>query len=899
MPQPFSSRAQFWLAAAITLVAVLVVFSLLGWTVEWLWLTEVGYPEVFWRVNLTKIGLFVGTFVPLYFFFWLNVRAVITVVLHPDSGAFTWFIAAPVSTWNSSAWIRLIRALAPALGAAFFATSAASQWDTAIRFLHAQDFGQIDPVFGLDVGFYVFSLPLYEALQSMIVALGVIGIGANAVLCHYLGLFRKWASLAEDLRAHVVRTISANGILFVAGWGGGYFLDRYRLLYDAKGIVHGPGYTDVAVTIPALGVMAGASIALIAVLVVGIKTKRYQLPALGVVSYFGLAALALAIVPGLFQYFVVKPTELELEESYLRSNIDFTRQAFGIDKVEERDYPAVTELTYADIAANQDTLRNIRLWDWRPFLQAIRQLQEIRLYYRFYDVDVDRYRLGEGLRQVMISARELSERLPDRAQTWVNRYLQFTHGYGVAMSLAAHESDQGAPTLIAKDLPPVTAKGLEIAQPAIYFGEKTVDYRIVNTAIKELSHPDGDANVYSSYDGKGGILLDSALRRMLFAWNQFDINIVLSSYITPDSRIQIWRSIQERVSRVAPFLLLDRDPYIVVSEGRLRWVQDAYTISKSYPYSEPFRGRFNYIRNPVKIVVDAYDGTVDLYTVDETDPVLKAYRQAFPGLFKPLDSLGADMRAHLRYPPDLFEAQVEMYGTYHMHIPQVFYNKEDLWILSREKYAGETAPMQPYYILMRLPDEAALQFLLMTPMTPSNKDNMISWMAGRGDFPNYGQLVVYKLPKDRLIYGPLQIEALIDQDPAISRQLALWDQRGSRVIRGNLIVVPIGHSLLYVKPVYLVAASNDLPQLQRVIVAYNEKIAMEPSLERSLEVVFGRAPGSAAETAPGEVPTDDGMARAREPFARAQRALQQNDWRGFGAAMDDLRRMIQPDGRAE
>jgi hypothetical protein len=526
-------------------------------------------------------------------------------------------------------------------------------------------------------------------------------------------------------------------------------------------------------------------------------------------------------------------------------------------------------------------------------------MQEIRLYYRFYDIDVDRYKLDSGVRQVMVSARELSERLPAKAETWLNRYLQFTHGYGVAMSLAAHENENGTPTLIAKDLPPVTTNGLKIDEPSIYYGEMNTGYRIVNTKIKELSYPKGDANVYVSYAGRGGIGLSSYWRRMLFAWNQFDVNILLSSYITDDSRIQIWRAVSERVSRVAPFLKFDRDPYIVMSDGRLYWIQDAYTISESYPYSEPFRRQFNYIRNPVKIVVDAFHGSVNLYTVDDKDPVLKVYQAAFPDMFKPLSAMSADLKSHLRYPPDMFAAQVEAYGKYHMKVPQVFYNNEDLWTLSREKYGGESVPMQPYFILMRLPNEDKLQFLLMTPLTPVDKDNMIGWMAGRSDFPGYGQLVVYKLPKDRLIYGPLQIEALIDQDPVISRQLALWDQRGSKVIRGNLIVVPINHSLLYVEPVYLVAEINDLPQLQRVIVAYGTKIVMEPTLQRALDVIFGTAPPSAvsldtpAGVASAQVRKDT-LQKVRMPYERAQKALQEGDWRAFGAAMEQLKRLIDP-----
>jgi uncharacterized membrane protein (UPF0182 family) len=897
MPSWLTTRARFWLMVAATAVVVLLTFSLLGWTVEWLWLSDLGYPQVFWRVNLTKLGLFVGGFLVFFLFFWLNVRALIATMLHEDAGSLNWIISSPVSAWSDSLPMKLVRIGLPTLGAMVFATGLASKWDMVIRFLYGGDFGSDVPTMDVDVGFFVFSLPLYMALQATVVALSLVAIGANVVVCQYLGLWRRWQNLAEDLRYHIFRSLSLNAMLFALTWGAGYYLDRFKLFFDAAGVVHGAGYTDVTVTIPALTIMVGASVALVGVFAAGLKLNRPQLAVLGLGSYVGIGVIALMVVPALFQHFVVKPNELELEEPYLTSNIDFTRKAFGIDKVVERPYPAATDLNYNDIAANQETLRNVRLWDWRPLLQSMRQLQEIRLYYRFYDIDVDRYRLDDGLRQVMVSARELADRLPDKADTWLNRHLQFTHGYGVAMSLAAHESDQGGPTLISRDLPPVTtSERLAVKEPGIYFGERSTDYRIVSTKIKELNYPQGDANVYSSYDGTGGILLNSYWRRVLFSWNQFDVNILLSSYITPQSRILIWRSIRERVAKVAPFLVLDRDPYIVASSGHLYWVQDAYTVSRTYPYSEQFRGQFNYIRNPIKAVVDAYNGSVDLYVVDDKDPVLGAYGRAFPGLFKPLSAMPEDMKAHLRYAPDMFEAQIEMYGSYHMAIPQVFYNNEDLWTLSREKYNGESVPMLPYYILTRLPEDQTLQFLLMTPLTPVNKDNMIAWMVGRSDFPDYGQLIVYKLPKDKLTYGPLQIEALIDQDTVISRQLALWDQRGSKVLRGNLIVVPIGKSLIYVEPVYLIAEVNDVPQLKRVIVAYGDKIAMEPTLEQSLRVVFGQAPAT-SEDSDGPAGGATGLSRIKEPFERAQAALQQGNWRGFGEAMDELNRAIhQPAG---
>jgi uncharacterized protein len=503
---------------------------------------------------------------------------------------------------------------------------------------------------------------------------------------------------------------------------------------------------------------------------------------------------------------------------------------------------------------------------------------------------VDRYRVGDADRQVMLAARELSGDLPGKAETWVNRYLQYTHGYGLAMSLTAEKDDQGAPVLVVKDLPPTAESGLSVAQPAIYYGEAVSDYRIVATSVPEFDHPKGDDNVYTSYAGHGGVRLDSFWKRLLFALHQFDINILLTSYITPESRIQLWQSVQNRIRRIAPFLRLDDDPYLVISEGRLHWIQDAYTVSSWFPYAEPHLGEFNYIRNSVKIIIDAYNGAVNFYVIEPNDPVLSVYRDALPALFTALDRMPEGLRRHVRYPQDLFEAQVAKYSRYHMTVPQVFYNDEDLWAVPWERGGDEQSLMEPYYVLMRLPQEQQLQFLLMMPLTPSRRDNMIAWMAARCDFPAYGELIVYKLPKERLILGPIQIEATINQDPLISQQLTLWDQRGSRVIRGNLLVIPIEQSFLYVEPVYLVAVGTNIPQLKRVIVGDGERLAMEPTLREALAVVFGKRDQRPPQAQ--VVEERDHLSRAREALVEAEAALRDGDWDAFGAAMQRLKHLL-------
>jgi hypothetical protein len=491
-------------------------------------------------------------------------------------------------------------------------------------------------------------------------------------------------------------------------------------------------------------------------------------------------------------------------------------------------------------------------------------------------VDVDRYHLADGYHQVMLSTRELAAELPAKAQTWVNQNLQFTHGEGVVMNFVSKITPGGFPEYLIDNVPPeATDPALKTAQPAIYYGEATPGSKIVATGVKEFDYPQGNQNVYASYEGKGGIPLDSFGKRLLFAWTQADINILFTSYLKPESRIQIWRNVQERVSQIAPFLKLDADPYPVVSEGKQYWIQDAYTISDRFPYSNPHREGFgaglNYIRNSVKVIVDMYDGTVSFYVMDPDDPVLAVYQRAFPGVFKDLRDLSPDLKLHLRYPQDLFAIQANQFATFHMTDPQVFYNREDLWVPPHEKYDGKVAPMEPYYILMKLPGSDQLEFLIMSPYTPQNRDNMISWLAARCDFPDYGKMLFYELPKEKLIYGPNQISAMIDQNTLISQQLTLWDQKGSGVIRGKLVVIPIENAFLYVIPLYLRAEGANFPQLKRVIAATGNKVVMEPTLDEALSALFS-SPGVPQSTAQAPL-RNTVLDQARGQLAEVQKAI--------------------------
>jgi uncharacterized membrane protein (UPF0182 family) len=832
------------------LIAIAIALSLvLGLVQKWLWMRQLHYVGIFWTLLSVKWGIFgVALFVSILYL-WINLRfAARNIDVSEGSSFFSKAIRHPADvsrTINidiSSKLMVLAIDAGIAIFSLLFALSVSGQWDTYLRFRYSGSFGVADPLFGIDLGFYVFRLPFYELLQGSITVLTVLAL-AILIFCALFGMRQSKSSGKITLRDGIAQHFIVLLFLLVTNFGWGFILDHYELVYSTLGVVHGAGYAASHVTRIALWVMTGASALACVLLALGFFRTRTKHVVAGILTYVALYVVAVLALPYLFQTFVVKPNELSLETPYLNHYIDFTRKAYKLDGIQETAYPALSDLTPEVIARNQDTIQNIRLWDSRPLLQTYQQTQAIRLYYEFYNVDVDRYHLADGYHQVMLASRELASQLPSDAQTWVNETLQFTHGEGLVMNFVSTATGGGLPQYLLENIPSESQYGMNISQPAIYFGEVAPGYKIVSTGIKEFDYPKGNENVYASYQGKGGIALDSIWKRLLFAWTQKDINILLTSYLTPQSRIQIWRSVQDRVSQVAPFLLLDHDPYAVLSEGKLYWIQDAYTVSDHFPYSNPQTSGsaegMNYIRNSVKAVVDMYDGTVSFYAMDSKDPVLAMYERAFPGVFKNLADLPADLKAHLRYPEDLFGIQSTQYETFHMTDPQVFYNREDLWVPPQEKYDGAVNPMDPYYMLMKLPGSDQLEYLIMTPFTPQKRDNMIAWLAARCDFPDYGKMLFYELPKDKLIFGPNQISAMIDQSTTISQQLTLWDQKGSGVIRGKLIVIPIENSFLYVVPLYLKAEGTNFPQLKRVIVATGDKVVMEPTLDEALASLFG------------------------------------------------------------
>jgi uncharacterized membrane protein (UPF0182 family) len=579
--------------------------------------------------------------------------------------------------------------------------------------------------------------------------------------------------------------------------------------------------------------------------------------------------------------------------------------------VREVPYPVTEDLGYYDVMEDSATINNIRIWDWRPLRDTYRQIQAIRSYYDFNDVDVDRYDLARGYTQTLLSLRELTaERLPAEAQTWVNLHLQYTHGYGLCMSPVNEQTEEGLPVLMVKDIPPVGPQELALERPQVYYGQSTTDYVLVNTGIREFDYPMGDTNSWTQYDGRGGVPVGSFWRKLVFALQFRDIKILLADALQPGSRVMYHRLIRDRVGRVAPYLLLDSDAYPVIYEGRILWIQDAYTTTGLYPYSQPTgRRRFNYIRNSVKVVIDAYQGQMTFYVADQDDPLITAYARMFPAVYRPISEMPDGLRRHIRYPVDLFEIQADKYSIFHMQDPQVFYNQEDPWEVALETYHGQEQRVESYYIIMRLPGSEEAGFLVMLPFTPRGRDNMIAWLAGRCDGEHYGELVAYVFPKGKLVAGPRQVEARIDQEPDISQQLTLWGQRGSSVIRGNLLVIPIGGGILYVEPLYIRAEAGALPQLKRVIVAFGRRLAMRSTLEDSLKAVFAEqirqpeaqpapAPPAPAPPGPAAQAADNAegraaLQRALEHYARAQESLREADWEGYGRHVRRMREELE------
>ena len=905
---PWQNALRMLIVVAIIFFICFILLGLIsGFLVDWLWFSAIGYLDVFWTTIVAEAEVFIAVFIVTTVILWANGSlalrfaqsrwmqrpaefereslggATLPDVLEFARHRLPWFVVIPVGA---------------CLLAMFVGWGEVDNWRVFLRFLYQVPYGANDPLYNNDIGFYLFTLPAYVAIKHwMFLTLFLSALFAGAI-------YWVHGDIEYDVqRRSISPTAIAHGSvllgLFFAVKAWSYGIDRSLLLYGDNGVVVGANYTDVHVKLPALWLLVGLSMIAALAAWANVKMRTFRIPVAAVVLVFGGSFVLSGVVPGLFQRVFVSPSELQLEKPYIERNIALTRQAYNLRQIAAKPFAAEQDLTFKTLEANKATIDNIRLWDWRPLIDAYVQLQEIRTYYKFHDVDVDRYWLGGTYQSVMLSARELkSSLLPPNAQTWVNSHVLFTHGNGIVMSPVTRKTENGLPAFYLRDIPPVSTGGPEIHEPRIYYGEETNSYVIVKGSTPEFDYPKGKDNIYAIYDGTGGVPIGSFLRQNLFAWHFGDMNLLLSSYITSESRIMIRRDIRERVRTIAPFFRLDRDPYLVISGGKLYWMQDAYTTSDYFPYAQPVQGLgLNYIRNSVKIVIDAYNGTVDFYLIDAADPIARTYQRIFPTLFKPFAAMPPDLQTHIRYPEDLFLIQAQIYQAYHMEAADVFYNREDLWQFPREPGGGGTTLMAPYYIIMRLPEEAQAEFFLMLPMVPSRRDNMIAWLAARCDPPDYGKLIVYEFPKDKLVYGPFQIEALINQNTEISQQLTLWNQMGSRVIRGNLLVIPIENSILYVSPLYLRAEHGQLPELKRVIAAYGDQVVMKETLAEALSALFetGAAPRGPSASM-GKPPTASAAAQAREAldhYNQAIERLKSGDWSGFGTQLDAMRGLLE------
>jgi uncharacterized membrane protein (UPF0182 family) len=863
---------------------------------DWLWFGELGYQGLFLTMLRAQATLFTIAFALAAVWLTINLRVALASIGD----------VRPVFTTREGIEVPLpgraqLRTLASGLAvvlAIVIALFASSQWELWLTWQNAVPFNQADPILGRDAGFYVFSLPFLQFVRRLLqglVLLAAIGAGllyfVSGSLSSRLGA-AIWMTPAA--RRHLALLVGA--FLVLLAWGA--WLGQSERLVQPSNIIYGPGYADVNGRMPASLILAVAAFvgAMLAV-VHALTPRNWPIPA--AIGLYLLVAIGGEVYSTLLQRFVVTPNEQTAESPFIQHNIDATRRAFALDRVEAQELSGDAALTPAHVGQNRATIDNVRLWDHQPLLDTFGQLQVIRTYYDFVGVDNDRYMLDGNLRQIMLSPRELNTAsLPNR--TWVNDRLTFTHGYGLTLGPVNQVTGEGLPVLYVGNLPLETIPQLPIEEPSLYFGELSNDYVIVRTSTREFHYPAGEGNNFTQYAGRGGVSIGSLWRRLLFAFRFGAYQILLSNEINDDSRILYLRNIRERVTKLAPFLSFDRDPYLVVADGRLFWMYDAYTTSNRYPYATP-AGGLNYIRNAVKIVIDAYHGETKVYLADPNDPIAATYARMFPGFFAPLEQMPPALREHVRYPEDIFAIQASVFATYHMTQPAVFYNREDQWEVPVIEDTGDSGPMQPYYTIMRLPGESEPEFIQMLPFAPRNRDNLAAWLAARSDGEHYGTLRVFQFPKQKVIFGPRQVVARINQDQTISPQVTLWNQQGSQVIWGTLMVIPIEESLIYVRPLYLRASGGRIPELTRVIVAYQNQIVMEPTLEGALGRLFGAEaagvreleqdrspaisgsePAASAPPQPADQSIDALTARARGHYDRAVEAQRNGDWAKYG-----------------
>ena len=871
---------------------------------NYLWFDSVDLNSVWLKILVTKSALVAATSLLAFAFIFINLRLAVRAT--PVMDIFESFDSQdPLSRFREFVNERFLKyRLWGAIGLSLFLGAGASQlWEQVLLFLNQKSFGVTDPIFQNDISSYVFGLPLYRLFvswgfqlvifTSVIIVLFFIATGALQLRPGRL------PEVSSGAKAHLSVLLAFVAVLKAFA----YRLDSMELLYSPRGKVFGASYTDAVAHLPALNLLILISLFGAILLLVNIKRRGWLLPATAISLWLAVSIIVGGVVPAAIQRFRVLPDELNKELPYVESHINYTRLAYGLDSIEEKSFEASPDLTDDDISDNSQTVDNIRLWDPTVLAETYSQLQEIRAYYALDEVDVDRYKINGELTQVMVSARELDQtNLP--AVGWVNERLQYTHGYGVVFSPANNVASQGQPDFYVKGVPATTTVSeLEIEQPRIYFGEsaESVEYVVVNSLQEEVDYPlstEGQSVAYTNYSGDGGVGIGSFFRRLGFALRYGELNLLISNQLSDDSKLIMERNIVSRVKKAAPFLYTDNDPYLALVEGDLFWIIDMYTVSDKYPYAQPADTRrinensglpinFNYLRNSVKAVVNAYDGTLNFYVVDETDPLISTYEDIFPNLFSPKSSMNTELLDHIRYPEDLFTIQSDMYRDYHMTDPRVFYADEDPWEIPSDSSTtprvatlrGEFTeigfkPMLPYYLLMSLPGENDLSYLIFQPFNPENRPNMQSFLVADADPENYGQLIDFRLPKGEFVDGPSQVATRINQDPDISQIFTLLDQQGSSVIKGNLFVVPINQSILYYQPIYLQGEQNPLPEFKFVVVVFQDRIIMEESLSEALESIFG------GDFASDQVEDTEGesalelLDKATRAFEKAQQELQ-------------------------
>jgi uncharacterized membrane protein (UPF0182 family) len=877
---------------AIILIIIALFLGTRIW-VNYSWFGKLGFLNTYLKILWTRVGLWWAFFLLFWLFAGLNMimafkRGNIQKIKIQQAGV-------PVEMSRKVGII--VATIGLFILALIMARNGSQRWEVVLKVFNQSSFDVADPAFGRDVSFYVFMLPFYLFLKSWSLGTVILTIVATAFLYLLSGQVtfeQNKLTVSDQVKKHLITLLIL--VAVIIAWN--YWLKGYQLLFSRLGLIFGAGFTDLNVKRYAYFVMIAVSLFTALLCVSGARKRQFKQPLIGFGVLIGAAILFTGIVPGIVQQISVKPNELVKELPFIKHNINFTRKGFNLDIIEREDFPVAESLSLQNFSPEEGVKKHIRLWDHRPLKSTFSQIQEFRLYYDFNEVDVDRYTFGDDYRQVMLSAREINYgQISQEAKTWVNEKLQFTHGYGIVMAPVNEIGEEGLPNLIVKDIPPKVSVPLRLDRPEIYYGELTIPYVIVNTELAEFDYPTGEANATTRYEGPGGIPIKNSFRRLLLAIQQRSLEIIFTRYLKPDSRIMLYRSIQERVPKIAPFFRYDPDPYLVVHDGGLYWIVDAYTTTDQFPYSTPHRDGFNYVRNSVKITVNAYNGDVNFYVINQEDPLIQTYSKIFPEMFKDFGEMPQGLKEHIRYPMYIFSTQAEVYSTYHMTDPQVFYNKEDQWNIPREIYGETETQMIPYYTIIKFPDaNGNEEFVLILPFTPVNKNNMLAWIAARCDLENYGRITEYKFPKEKLIYGPLQIESRIDQNSEISQLFTLWGQKGSSVIRGNLLVIPVMDSLIYVEPVYLRAEQSELPELKRVIVGYQDNIEIGLNLEEALLNLFtGIEPAAVAEGEFGEeaaVPVllsiRNLILRAQDVYEDAQEKLRQGDFSGYGESLNNL-----------